>query len=336
MALTNLWQLKKRPTGIPQAEDFELVDFDEPKIRDGEVLVRNRYLSVDPYMRHQMAGTSTYVPPAGVGVPLTGGAVGFVEVSEDPAYTVGDAVFSYLGWRESYVVKTTLPIGLRKIDDTVAPMQAYLGVLGMPGLTAYAGLLDVGGLAESETVYVSGAAGAVGSIVGQIAKLKGATVIGSAGTDEKVAYLQSLGFDYGFNYNKVSPEEQLNQAAEEGVQVYFDNVGGSHLRAALQHMSKYGRIVMCGSISGYNNSDPEPVLNETDVFQITAKELTLRGFIASSFNAQQCQFETDMADWLKKELVCYEETVVDGFKNMPSAFAGLFEGRNLGKMIIKI
>ncbi len=329
--------LKARPVGGPRTSDFELMEVDLPGVKDGEVRVENCYLTVDPYMRHQMAGTSTYVPPFNVGQVMEGGAIGEVMESKHPDFAVGDYVVSYLGWREGYVTDGKHWGGLRKVDPELAQLSTYLGIMGMPGLTAYAGLLRCAELKEGEIVFVSGAAGAVGNLAGQIAKIKkNCIVIGSAGSDTKVAYLKDCGFDHAFNYKTTDLDVELKKIAPEGLHVYFDNVGGDQLRSALNNLRKYGRIAMCGSISGYNNINPQPCLSDVEVFKITSKELTLRGFISGSHADMRPQQLVDISRWIKEGNIQYRETVFEGIESMPDAFAGLFHGENVGKMIIKL
>lgn len=336
MAISREVRLRRRPSGEPTAADFEIVEVALPDLCEGQVRVENHYLTVDPYMRHQMAGASTYVPPFDLERPMAGGAVGQVTASRHPRFRIGDYVFSYLGWREGFVSDGRDWGGLRKVDPELAPLSAYLGVMGMPGLTAYAGLLRIAGLTEGEAVFVSGAAGAVGNLAGQIARLKGCFVIGSAGSDAKVEHLQSCGFSHAFNYKTCDLESELTGAAPGGLDVYFDNVGGDHLRAALRNMRQFGRIAMCGSISGYNSRDAEGWLTHLDVFEITAKQLTLRGFISGAHADLQPDLQSDVARWLRNGEIQYHETSYQGVERMPEAFIGLFRGDNIGKTIVRL
>src|SRR4051812_6475895 len=245
-------RLASRPVGEPQPSDFQLAESEVTDPGDGEVVVRNTYMSVDPYMRGRMNDVPSYVPPWQLGQVCEGAAVGEVVASRDRRLAEGDTVLHQFGWREY----TKLAGGVRKVDvDGIAP-SAYLGVLGMPGLTAYAGLLDVAALKDGDVVFVSGAAGAVGSLAGQIAKLRGHTVVGSAGSPEKVAWLRELGFDAAFNYRDGPVSEQLKAAAPDGIDVYFDNVGGEHLEAAIGRLRNHGRVALCGAISTYNAEQP--------------------------------------------------------------------------------
>ena len=246
--------LRARPVGLPKAQDFAIHEADLPDPGPGEVLVQNLCMSVDPYMRGRMIDRKSYTPPFQIGEALTGGAIGRVVQSNDPNLAEGDHVESHFGWREGFVAKGA---GLRRLGELSAPASAYLGVLGMPGMTAYVGLLDVGALREGETVFVSGAAGAVGSAVGQIAKIKGCTAIGSAGSADKVRHLiDDLGFDHAFDYHDGHLERQIQTGAPDGIDVYFDNVGGDHLQAALNCMKPNGRIPLCGAIAQYTPPSP--------------------------------------------------------------------------------
>jgi len=268
--------LKNRPEGLPTENDFELARVAIPATGEGQILVRNIYMSVDPYMRGRMYDRQSYVPPFQIGKPLEGACVGRVIESKNDAFKVGDYVLSMLGWREYFVSRGD---GLTKIDPGLAPVQAYLGTVGMPGMTAYVGLLHIGELKEGETVFVSAAAGAVGSVVCQIAKLKGCYVVGSAGSDEKVSWLvEEAGIDAAFNYKTTDDViAEVGRHFPKGIDVYFENVGGVHLEAALEHMRPFGRIVMCGMISMYNTVKPVP--GPARLPYVISKKLTMKGFI---------------------------------------------------------
>lgn len=326
--------LAARPNGAPVASDFQLVEVDVPAAADGEVVVANRFMSVDPYMRGRMNDVKSYVPPFQIGEVLAGGAVGEVIETTSPDVAVGDLVTHNLGWREMSVVPADQTQPASAVDGV--PLSANLGVLGMPGLTAYAGLLEVASFAEGDAVFVSGAAGAVGSVVGQIAKLKGASrVIGSAGSDEKVAFLTDiLGFDAAFNYKSGSVTKQLLGAAPDGIDVYFDNVGGDHLQAALHTLTLHGRVALCGAISVYNNTEPAPGPNNLAL--AIGKQLTLRGFIVSDFVSMREQFATEVGGWLADGSLRNDETIVNGIENAADAFIGLLDGANTGKMVVAI
>ncbi len=326
--------LASRPNGAPVPSDFDVVEVDVAAPADGEVVVANRFMSVDPYMRGRMNDVKSYTPPFQIGEALAGGAVGEVIESNSPDLAVGDLVVHGLGWRELAVVPAAQTQPAAAVDGV--PLSANLGVLGMPGLTAYAGLLEVASFAEGDAVFVSGAAGAVGSVVGQIAKLKGASlVVGSAGSDDKVAFAtDTLGFDTAFNYRSGSVTEQLLSAAPDGIDVYFDNVGGDHLQAALHALKLYGRVALCGAISVYNNTEPAPGPNNLAL--AIGKQLTLRGFIVSDYGSMRDAFVADVGGWLADGSLHYEETVVDGIDNAASAFIGLLEGANTGKMVVSL
>jgi NADPH-dependent curcumin reductase CurA len=325
-------RLKHRPAGLPSEDDFELVAVPIPTPGADEVLVRNLYMSVDPYMRGRMIEQPSYVEPFQLGKPLEGGCVGQVVQSRGGAFQLGDCVLGRKGWREYYVSDGA---DLTKIDPTLAPPQAYLGVLGMPGLTAYVGLLDIGRPEVGNTVFVSAAAGAVGSAVCQIAKLKGCRVVGSAGSAAKVHWLREVaGVDAAFNYKQIaSLTAELGNHCPHGIDVYFENVGGAHLEAALEHMSMRGRIVLCGMISQYNEATSSGPRN---LRLAVRKRLTLTGFIVSDHFDRLPQFYADMGAWIAAGQIKWEETVIDGLENAPMAFLGLFMGENMGKMLVRL
>jgi NADPH-dependent curcumin reductase CurA len=326
-------RLKKRPVGLPSESDFELAQVPVPEPGEEELLVRNIYMSVDPYMRGRMSDRESYVPPFQLGEPLTGGCVGQVIASKGGDFEVGDYVLGMQGWREYYVSNGE---GLMKIDPKLAPLQSYLGVTGMPGLTAYVGLLDIGQPKQGETVFVSAASGAVGSLVCQIAKLKGCRVVGSAGSDEKVAWLlNEAGVDAAFNYKKVKDlKAELGVLCPNGIDVYFENVGGEHLEAALAHMNRYGRVVVCGLISQYNATKAVP--GPSNLGATITKRLMIKGFIVSDHYDRLPAFYADMGRWIAEGKVKWKETIIDGIENAPQAFIGLFKGENFGKMLVKI
>ncbi|MGW4211525.1 NADP-dependent oxidoreductase [Lentzea sp. NPDC004789] len=328
-------RLAARPNGWPTEDTFEIAEVDIPTPAEGQILVRNVFMSVDPYMRSRMNDVKSYVPPFQVGQPLDGGAVGeIVAVGEGVSgLAVGDSVLHGLGWREYAVVPATHAV---KVDPSIAPLSAYLGVLGMPGLTAYAGLLATAEFKEGDVVFVSGAAGAVGQLVGQIARLKGASrVIGSAGSPEKVKYLvEELGFDAAFNYKDGPVAEQLAAAAPNGIDVYFDNVGGEHLEAAISSLNVHGRVAICGAIAQYN--DTEPPAAPRNLVQVIAKRLTLRGLLVGDHKDLQQQFVTEVGAWIASGQLKYSETVIEGgARQAPSAFLGMLRGDNTGKMLVK-
>lgn len=322
-------RLAGRPEAEPAPEHFELAEIPLPEPGPGEVLVRNQWMSVDPYMRGRMWDRPSYVPPFQIGQPLEGGAVG--EVVSGDGLAPGTVVLHNLGWREHAIVPVT---HLAVLDTAIAPAQAYLGVLGMPGLTAYVGLLDVGELREGDIVFVSAAAGAVGSLAGQLAKARGHRVIGSAGSAEKVAYLQDeLGFDAAFSYRDGPVARSLAQAAPDGIDLYFDNVGGDHLEAALGALRTHGRVTMCGAIAVYNSPTATGPRN---IALAIGKRLTLRGFIVSDHAGRRDAFVAEVGALLREGKIHYRETVVDGIERAPEAFIGLLQGDNVGKMLVRL
>ena len=324
-------RLKRRPPGMPTADDFEMATVQVPDPAEGQVLVRNLAMSVDPYMRGRMRDVQSYAAPWQLGVVMQGGAIGRVVASRHPGFAVGDLVESGNGWREAFISDGN---GLGRINDPVAPPSAYLGVLGMPGMTAYVGLLGAAEMKPGETVFISGAAGAVGSIAGQVAKQRGCTVIGSAGGAAKVDYCKSIGFDHAFDYHAGDLPGQLRAAAPNGLDVYFDNVGGDHLQAALGHMRPLGRIALCGAIAQYNATAPVPGPN--NLTMAIGLGLTLRGFIVSMYQHLRADFMREMSAWVQSGQVTYRETVFEGLERAPEAFIGLFTGANTGKMIVTL
>jgi NADPH-dependent curcumin reductase CurA len=325
--------LASRPVGWPTPDNFRLTETGRPELKEGQVRVRNQFMSVDPYMRGRMNDVKSYVPPFQIGEPLEGGAVGTVIESRSPDLAEGDLVLHMQGWRDEAVLDTSHAQKLPAIEG-VSP-SAYLGVLGMPALTAYVGLLDIAEMQPGEVVFVSGAAGAVGSVAGQIAKLKGAArVIGSAGSDEKVAWLRELGFDAAFNYKTAPVLDQLREAAPEGINVYFDNVGGDHLEAALSTLHTHGRVAMCGAIAHYNATEPPPGPRNLNL--AIPKRLTLRGFIILDHQDRLPAMIADVSGWLRDGKLAHKETIVDGLDRAPGAFIDLLRGANTGKMLVRL
>lgn len=325
--------LVKRPNGCPASTDFEIVTNEVPAPSGNQVLVRNIYMSVDPYMRGRMREAKSYADSFELNEVLAGGAVGQVEESGSSKFTKGDIVLSHLGWREWFVAD---PEALTKIDPDGLPLQSYLGIMGMPGKTAYAGLLDVGKAKKGEAVFVSGGAGAVGSAVCQIAKNIGCRVVASAGSEEKVEWLlREGGVDAAINYKKTTNlGRAVRKNCPDGIDVYFDNVGGEHLQAALSCMNPYGRIAACGMISLYNDMRPAPGPNNLP--SIIGNRLTIRGFIVSDHADLFEQCAKDYKKWIKEGRLKWRETILEGIERAPQAFTGLFEGKNFGKMIVKI
>ncbi|MBV9445283.1 MAG: NADP-dependent oxidoreductase [Streptosporangiaceae bacterium] len=325
--------LAARPSGWPTADNFALTEEPRAELADGQIRVRNEFMSVDPYMRGRMNDVKSYVPPFQVGQPLEGGAVGQVTESRSPDLAEGDRVTHMLGWRDEAVLSAGHARKVEPLDWL--PLSAYLGVLGGTSLTAYVGLLDIAAMRPGDVVFVSGAAGAVGSIAGQVAKLKGAShVIGSAGSNEKVKWLLQIGFDAAFNYKAGPVYEQLRHAAPDGIDVYFDNVGGDHLEAALSALRRGGRVAMCGAIASYNATEPPP--GPRNMGFVVTKRLTLRGFIVSDHNDRYPDMIADVTRWLRGGTLNYAETVIDGLENAPGAFLDLLRGGNTGKMIVRL
>jgi NADPH-dependent curcumin reductase CurA len=318
--------LAARPAGSPRESDFEFREADDREPAEGEVAVRNVLVSVDPYMRGRMTGMHTYVPPYEIGDVVDGAAVGRVVASRHPGFAEGDWVQSSLGWRERGIADGDR---LRRLDPELAPPSASLCALGATGLTAWVGLVDIGRVQEGETIWVSGAAGAVGSIAAQIAKLKGLRVIGSAGSAEKVAWLESLGIE-AFDYN-VTP---LKEALADGIDVYFDNVGGKQLEAALFALRDHGRVIACGAISRYNDEGPQP--GPRNLGLVVTKRLRVEGFIVIDHFDRFRAFVEEVGPWVRDGKVVSRETVVEGFEHLPEAFAGLFRGDNVGKMLVRV
>ncbi|MGW5039131.1 NADP-dependent oxidoreductase [Streptomyces parvulus] len=332
-AVNREWHLVTRPVGWPKPEDFALVETEVPTPREGQVLVRNLYVSVDPYMRGRMSAAKSYAEPYELGKAMQGGAVGEVVASNAEGFAVGDHVLHFLGWREYAAVNAKSAV---KVDPDAAPLSTYLGVLGMTGLTAYVGLLRTASFKEGDTVFVSGAAGAVGSQVGQLAKLKGAArVIGSAGSDEKVRLLvDEYGFDAAFNYKDAPVSEQLRAAAPDGIDVYFDNVGGDHLEAAIGSLNLNGRIAICGAISVYNNTEPAP--GPKNLARLIQTRGRIEGFLVGDHYDLQPKFVEEVGPWVASGALKYRETVVEGIENNLEAFLGVLRGDNTGKMIVKL
>jgi NADPH-dependent curcumin reductase CurA len=327
-------QLISRPTGIPTPANFSLAQTKLEPIQAGQVLVRNLYISVDPYMRGRMNGGKSYVPPFELGKPMSGGAVGEVVESNTPEFKPGDVVTSNYGWRQYFIAT---PAELHPVSRDVQPLSVYLGALGMTGLTAWAGLQLVNVQAE-DVIFISGAAGAVGNVAGQLAKIRGCEVIGSAGSLEKVKFLrEECGFDIAFDY-KSSPVipviEQLNLAALNGIDVYFDNVGGEMLEAALSALRVNGRIIACGGISGYNAEIPQP--GPSNLFNVITKRLTMQGLIVGDWLGCRGEFEHVVGEYYRSGKLKNKETVVVGIDKAVSAFLGLFDGKNVGKMVVKL
>ena len=326
--------LASRPVGYPKESDFNLVEVPIPTPGDDEVLIKTIYLSVDPYMRGRINAAKSYAANVEIDEVMIGSVIAEVIETKHPNFKVGDIVNAGIGWQEYGVASGD---GLRKIDSTIAPISASAGILGMPGLTAYFGLLEVGKLQERETVFVSGAAGAVGSVVGQIAKIKGCRVVGSAGSDEKVGYVvDELGFDAAFNYKEVDDyNDELQRLLPDGIDVYFDNVGGSITDAVFPNLRIKGRVVICGQISQYNLEKPE--MGPRFLWFMITKRARIEGFLVSEYVDRHAEGLVEMAGWLREGKLKYRETIEEGgIGNAPAAFISMLKGGNIGKQLVKI
>jgi NADPH-dependent curcumin reductase CurA len=325
--------LARHPVGMPVESDFRLEEGDLPQAGAGEVLVRSLYLSVDPYMRSRMSGQASYARPIQPGEVMVGGVVGEVVESNDPRLEVGDIVEGMLGWQEYAVAHAK---SLRKLDPNAAPITTALHVLGMPGLTAYFGLLDICRPQPGETVVISGAAGAVGSLVGQIARIKRCRVIGIAGSNQKIRYLtRDLSFDGGFNY-KETPDYQakLKELCPNGIDVYFDNVGGAITDEAIRLINTRARIAVCGQVSQYNATEPE--MGPRWLGQLVAKQAKAEGFLVMQFADRFDEGLRQLANWLREKKIQYREEIAEGLENAPRAFIGMLQGKNIGKQLVRI
>ena len=328
--MARAWHLVNRPKGLPTDEDFELREFALPALQDGMVRIRNRWLSVDPYMRGRMNDVKSYVTPFQLGEPMDGGAIGEVVESRSDAFAAGDMVQHMGGWRDEGVVDART---VQKLPQLDVPPEQFLGVLGVTGMTAYFGLLAAAQAKSGEIVFVSAAAGAVGSAVVQIAKAKGMTVIGSAGGPEKCEFVRALGADQIIDYKAGSVLKSLAAAAPDGIDVYFDNVGGEHLDAALALARNNARFAICGMIEGYNSGQPTSL---RFIMRVIAARIVLKGFIVFDYFRRMAEFYAEMGPWVANGTVKSKETVVDGLENMADAFRGLFSGANVGKMLIRL
>jgi len=323
--------LRSRPVGMPKPGDFDLVESPLPSPKDGEVLCRTIYLSLDPYMRGRISGAKSYAASVEPGQVIVGGTVGEVVESRHPGLATGDVVLGYDGWQSHAVSKGG---GLRKLDPKQAPVSTALGVLGMPGMTAYVGLLDIGQPKPGETVVVSAASGAVGSAVGQIAKIKGARAVGVAGSQDKCDYVvRELGFDACVNYKKGDLLASLKQACPNGIDVYFENVGGDVLRAVMQLLNQNARVPLCGLISEYNATESIPGPN---LRPLLFNRALIKGFIVSDHMARMGDFVKDCGGWLRDGRLKHREDVVVGLEKAPEAFIGLLQGRNFGKLLVRV
>ena len=328
--------LAARPQGAPKTSDFAAVDDPVPAPGDGEILLRTIYLSLDPYMRGRMNDVKSYVPPVQLGQTMEGGAVSVVEESRHPEFSAGDIVYGRTGWQQYFISNGK---GMRTVDPSIAPVSTALGVLGMPGLTGYVGLLDLGQPKEGETVVVSAATGAVGSLVGQIAKLKGCRVVGVAGAEAKCRYaVDTLGLDACVSHREDDLAGALKDACPDGIDVYYENVGGKVFDAVIGLMNVHGRIPVCGTIAHYNDAGPPPGPDRLAGAMriILTRRVTVRGFIIFDHHDRIPDFRRDVSGWLREGRIVYREDVVDGIDNAVGAFLGLLRGENFGKLVVKV
>lgn len=333
MNTTRTINLKSRPKGTPKLSDFDFTTSEVKELQKGEVLLRTTYVSVDPYLRGRMSDAKSYIKPFELNKPIVSGIIAEVIDSKSDNFSVGDFVSGVLEWKETQVAKED---SLKKVDPSQAPLSAYLGILGMTGLTAYLGLTEIGKPKEGETLVVSGAAGAVGSIVGQIGKILGLHVVGIAGTDEKVDMIKSdFGFDEGINYNTTENMTQaIAKACPDGVDVYFDNVGGEISEAVLFNINKFSRTVNCGAISVYNDTElPKSISVQPFLIKNSS---SMQGFVIFDYVDKHPAGIKQLAKWLQEGKLEYTETIQEGFETIPQAFLDLFEGKNKGKMVVKL
>ena len=332
MAVNRQVTLAARPEGYPKPGDFKLVEGQVPEPRHGQILVRTLWLSLDPYQRGRMSAARSYAASVDIGAPIIGGIVGRVERSENARFAAGDIVEGWLGWQD-YALSDGHD--LRKVDPALAPIQTALGVLGMPGMTAYFGLLEIGRPRPGDTVVVSAASGAVGSLVGQIAKLMGCRVVGTAGRDDKVDYLtKELGFDAAINYKTANLDDALAAACPDGVDVYFDNVGGDVTEAVMRNLARFARIAICGQISQYNLTQPD--VGPRNLRFLLVKQARMEGFLVFRFADRYDEARARLARWIKDGRIKYREDVVEGLENAPAAFIGLMRGENFGKLLVRV
>jgi NADPH-dependent curcumin reductase len=323
--------LKSRPEGAPSLDNFELTQAPVPEPGEGEVLMRHRFLSLDPYMRGRMSAAKSYAKPAQVGEPMVGGTVGEIVTSRHPKYAAGDIVLGFGGWQD-YALSNGA--GLRKLDPTAAPISTALGVLGMPGMTAYVGLTEIGQPKPGETVAVAAASGAVGSVVGQIARIKGSRAIGIAGGSDKCRFVrEELGFDACVDHRAPDFAQQLAAACPNGIDVYFENVGGAVQQTVWPLLNDFARVPVCGLIAQYNLTSP---MGGPDMFSVLRKRLLLRGFIVSDFAGKRDEFLREASEWVRGGRLKYREDIVEGLERAPAAFLGLLQGKNFGKLVVKV
>ena len=333
MKTTRTINLKNRPKGRPELTDFDFTTSEIPELKEGDLLLSSKYISVDPYLRGRMSDAPSYIEPFEIDKPITSGMIAEVLESKNSNFSTGDYVSGMLQWKETQVAKAD---GIMKVDPDKAPLSAYLGILGMTGLTAYLGLTEIGKPKKGETLIVSGAAGAVGSVVGQIGKILGLRVVGIAGTDEKVDMLKSeFGFDEGINYNTTeNMTEAIAKACPDGVDVYFDNVGGAISDAVLFNINKFSRTVNCGAISVYNNTELPKSISVQPF--LVKKSSLMQGFVIFDYVDKHPEGIKQLSAWLHQGKLSYTETIREGFENIPQAFLDLFDGKNKGKMVVKL
>ncbi|MBK5192534.1 MAG: NADP-dependent oxidoreductase [Flavobacteriaceae bacterium] len=325
--------LKNRPKGKPTLNDFKFVEEEKPGEKEGEILLKTKYISVDPYLRGRMRDEESYIPPFKLNEPIESGIIAEVIESRNPNFSKGDYVNGMLKWKQ---FQTSSGNGLNKVNKELAPLTAFLGVLGLTGITAYLGLEKIGKLKKGECLLVSAAAGAVGSVAGQIGKIKGCRVVGIAGSDEKIKRIkEKFGFDEGINYKTTDDlKKAIAEACPDGVDVYYDNVGGEIMDAAMANINKYGRLIICGAISLYNKTEiPMGPRHEGTLIK---KSVLMQGFTVRDFVKDFGPAINHLSSWYKEGKLTYSETIVEGFDNVPQAFLDLFEGKNKGKMIVKV
>jgi NADPH-dependent curcumin reductase CurA len=327
--------LASRPTGEPAPDNFRTEEFALPAPGPGEVLLRTLYLSLDPYMRGRMSDAPSYAAPVGIGEVMVGGTVSEVLASNEPRFAPGDVVVGASGWQTHALANAA---GLRKVDPAVAPVSTALGILGMPGMTAYFGLLEIGRPKPGETVVVAAASGAVGAAVGQIARIKGARAVGIAGGPDKCRYVSELGFDACIDHRAEDLAGRLKAACPNGIDVYFENVGGKVFDAVFPLLNRFARLAVCGLIAHYNDAAPPPGPNRVPSLlrAVLTKRLTVQGFLISDFAPRQREFLADMSAWLRDGRVGYREDIVDGLENAPRALVGLLRGENFGKLLVRV
>ena len=326
------WVLKKRPEGYPSLGDFDIVNSPIPDPKHGEVLIKTLYLSLDPYMRGRLRDAKSYASPVGLGEVITGEVVGRVIRSNYQSLEVGDIVTAHIGWQQWGSIPGQM---VRKVDSQKPPISTSLGILGMPGLTAYFGLLEIGKPIVGETLVVSAASGAVGAIVGQLGKMMGCRVIGTAGTNQKVNYIvDELGFDGAINYKTQNVESEIHKLCPNGIDIYFDNVGGEVTDIVMNNLAMYARIIICGQISQYNSVGQEQ--GPRNLWALIRTRSKIQGMLVTDWERKHEQARTRLSEWVLSEKLKYKEYVVEGFEKSPQAFIGLMNGENFGKLLIHV